>query len=72
MEALELRAAALFRQSMELTTGVFAWTKGELLGEGAFGKVGGRSCWGTRSSLHSTEAACDMFARAVCFMCMSA
>ncbi|GFR49422.1 hypothetical protein Agub_g11479, partial [Astrephomene gubernaculifera] len=38
-DAIEMRAAAMFRQSTELTTGEMAWTRGELLGEGAYGKV---------------------------------
>ncbi|PNW70648.1 hypothetical protein CHLRE_17g728700v5 [Chlamydomonas reinhardtii] len=38
-DAIEMRAAAMFRQSTEMTAGEMAWTRGELLGEGAYGKV---------------------------------
>ncbi|KAG2454465.1 hypothetical protein HYH02_001484 [Chlamydomonas schloesseri] len=38
-DAIEMRAAAMFRQSTEMTAGELAWTRGELLGEGAYGKV---------------------------------
>ncbi|KAG2431793.1 hypothetical protein HXX76_009288 [Chlamydomonas incerta] len=38
-DAIEVRAAAMFRQSTEMTAGELAWTRGELLGEGAYGKV---------------------------------
>ena len=40
-EALQLRAAAMFTRSMDVQTGSLPWTKGELLGEGSFGRVGG-------------------------------
>lgn len=40
-EALALRAAAMFGRSVEVQTGDLQWTRGELLGEGAYGKVGG-------------------------------
>lgn len=38
-EALQLRAVALFNRSLELMTGRLAWTRGELLGEGSYGRV---------------------------------
>lgn len=41
-EALQAHAIAMFKRSTELQTGGIAWTRGELLGEGAFGKVSRR------------------------------
>ncbi|KAK9812977.1 hypothetical protein WJX72_006759 [[Myrmecia] bisecta] len=38
-QGLEMRANQLFHQSVEVETGDVHWTKGELLGEGAYGKV---------------------------------
>ncbi|KIY96351.1 hypothetical protein MNEG_11610 [Monoraphidium neglectum] len=38
-EAIGLRAAAMFGHTTELRTGAMQWTRGELLGEGAYGKV---------------------------------
>ncbi|KAJ9518695.1 hypothetical protein QJQ45_018724 [Haematococcus lacustris] len=38
-EALQLRAALLFNRSVEVKTGFMQWTRGELLGEGSFGRV---------------------------------
>ncbi|GIL68690.1 hypothetical protein Vafri_21929 [Volvox africanus] len=38
-DAIEVRAANMFRQSTDLRTGELEWTQGELIGEGAFGKV---------------------------------
>lgn len=38
-EVLTAHALAMFKRSMELQTGPMMWTRGELLGEGAFGKV---------------------------------
>lgn len=38
-EALNVRAARMFNQSLDLTTGSVQWTRGTLLGEGAYGRV---------------------------------
>ncbi|GLI59656.1 hypothetical protein VaNZ11_001592 [Volvox africanus] len=38
-DAIEARAANMFRLSTDLRTGELEWTQGELIGEGAFGKV---------------------------------
>jgi hypothetical protein len=38
-EALQAHATAMFKRSSEIQTGSIIWTRGELLGEGAFGKV---------------------------------
>ena len=38
-EALQARAIAMFKRSQDLQTGPIAWTRGELLGEGASAKV---------------------------------
>lgn len=38
-EAAQIRAAQMFSKSVELRTGDMVWTRGELLGEGAYGKV---------------------------------
>jgi len=38
-EALHLRAELMFNKSVDVLTGEVQWTRGELLGEGAFGKV---------------------------------
>eukprot|EP00873_Tetraselmis_striata_P023812 jgi/Tetstr1/444076/TSEL_003316.t1 len=37
--ALQHQAAQMFYQSVEVITGDIAWTRGELLGEGAYGRV---------------------------------
>ncbi len=41
--SIQAHATAMFKRSMEVQTGSITWTKGELLGEGAFGKVRGRA-----------------------------
>jgi hypothetical protein len=38
-EALALRAMQMFSRSVELHTGGMQWTRGELLGEGSYGRV---------------------------------
>ena len=38
-EALQAHATAMFKRSAEVLTGSIMWTRGELLGEGAYGKV---------------------------------
>lgn len=38
-EAIAVRAAALFGRSLEVTTGTMMWTRGEQLGQGAYGSV---------------------------------
>ncbi len=38
-EALQLRAMQMFNRSVELQTGGIQWTRGELLGEGSYGRV---------------------------------
>lgn len=39
LSGLNTRAAQMFYQSVEMVTGEVHWTRGELLGEGAYGKA---------------------------------